>query len=149
MCEFAQAYDGILVQDECAMDSLKCEFEEVVKELNEKYPNQKKLKFNGHNGDSSGGQWRRISPTGAERRPAMIPTEINGIILTDDCIESIKTIQEGEYSWMETTLEKAIDLALDIDSPDIDSTNRLTLISEIRIIKKHIQSISSIQHPKK
>ena len=57
MCEFAQAYDGILVQDECAMDSLKCEFEEVVKELNEKYPNQKKLKFNGHNGDSSGGQW--------------------------------------------------------------------------------------------
>ena len=77
----------------------------------------------------------------------MIPTEINGIILTDDCIESIKTIQEGE--WMETTLEKAIDLALDIDSPDIDSTNRLTLISEIRIIKKHIQSISSIQHPKK
>ena len=50
---------------------------------------------------------------------------------------------------METTLEKAIDLALDIDSPDIDSTNRLTLISEIRIIKKHIQSISSIQHPKK
>ena len=79
----------------------------------------------------------------------MIPTEINGIILTDDCIESIKTIQEGEYSWLETTLEKAIDLALDIDSPDIDSTNRLTLISEIRIIKKHIQSISSIQHPKK
>ena len=44
MCEFAQAYDRILVQDECAMDSLKCEFEEV-------------LKFNGHNGDSSGGQW--------------------------------------------------------------------------------------------
>lgn len=43
---------------------------------------------------------------------------------------------------------KAIDLALDIDSPDIDSVNRLTLISEIRIIKKHIQSISSIQHPK-
>lgn len=41
MCEFAQAYDRILVQDECAMDSLKCEFEEVVKELNEKYPNQK------------------------------------------------------------------------------------------------------------
>ena len=31
MCEFAQAYDRILVQDECAMDSLKCEFEEVVK----------------------------------------------------------------------------------------------------------------------
>lgn len=30
---------------------------------------------------------------------------------------------------------KAIDLALDIDSPDIDSVNRLTLISEIRIIK--------------
>ena len=41
MCEFAQAYDRILVQDECAMDSLKCEFEEVVKELNEKYPNKK------------------------------------------------------------------------------------------------------------
>lgn len=41
MCEFAQAYNRILVQDECAMDSLKCEFEEVVKELNEKYPNQK------------------------------------------------------------------------------------------------------------
>lgn len=41
MCEFAQAYDRILVQDECAMDSLKCEFEKVVKELNEKYPNQK------------------------------------------------------------------------------------------------------------
>ena len=76
----------------------------------------------------------------------MIPTEINGIILTDDCIESIKTIQEGEYSWMETTLEKAIDLALDIDSPDIDSTNRLTLISEIRIIKKHIQSISTLKN---
>ena len=72
----------------------------------------------------------------------MTPTEINGIILTDDCISSIKTIQEA-------TLEKAIDLALDIDSPDIDSVNRLTLISEIRIIKKHIQSISSIQHPKK
>lgn len=68
----------------------------------------------------------------------MIPTEINGIILTDDCISSIKTIQEGEHSWMEATLEKAIDLALDIDSPDIDSVNRLTLISEIRIIKKHI-----------
>ena len=93
--------------------------------------------------------WRRISPTGAERRSAMTPTEINGIILTDDCISSIKTIQEGEHSWMEATLEKAIDLALDIDSPDIDSVNRLTLISEIRIIKKHIQSISSIQHPKK
>ena len=57
MCEFAQAYDRILVQDECAMDSLKCEFEEVVKELNDKYPHQKVLKFNGHNGDSSGGQW--------------------------------------------------------------------------------------------
>ena len=71
----------------------------------------------------------------------MTPTEINGIILTDDCISSIKTIQEGEHSWMEATLEKAIDLALDIDSPDIDSVNRLTLISEIRIIKKHIQSI--------
>ena len=79
----------------------------------------------------------------------MTPTEINGIILTDDCISSIKTIQEGEHSWMEATLEEAIDLALDIDSPDIDSVNRLTLISEIRIIKKHIQSISSIQHPKK
>ena len=38
MCEFAQAYDRILVQNECAMD-------------------QKVLKFNGHNGDSSGGQW--------------------------------------------------------------------------------------------
>ena len=74
----------------------------------------------------------------------MTPTEINCIILTDDCISSIKTIQEGEHSWMEATLEKAIDLAL-----DIDSVNRLTLISEIRIIKKHIQSISSIQHPKK
>ena len=57
MCEFAQAYDRILAQDECAMDSLKCEFEEVVKELNDKYPHQKVLKFNGHNGDSSGGQW--------------------------------------------------------------------------------------------
>ena len=57
MCEFAQAYDRILVQNECAMDSLKCEFEEVVKELNDKYPHQKVLKFNGHNGDSSGGQW--------------------------------------------------------------------------------------------
>ena len=68
----------------------------------------------------------------------MIPTEINGIILTDDCI-----------SWMEATLEKAIDLALDIDSPDIDSVNRLTLISEIRIIKKHIQAISNIQPLKK
>lgn len=74
----------------------------------------------------------------------MIPAEINGIILTDDCIESIKTIQEGEHSWMENILEKAIDLALDIDSPDIDSVNRLTLISEIRIIKKHIQAISNI-----
>ena len=72
----------------------------------------------------------------------MIPTEINGIILTDDCISSIKTIQEA-------TLEKAIDLALDIDSPDIDSVNRLTLISEIRIIKKHIQAISNIQPLKK
>ena len=74
----------------------------------------------------------------------MIPTEINGIILTDDCISSIKTIQEGEHSWMEATLEKAIDL-----SPDIDSVNRLTLISEIRIIKKHIQAISNIQPLKK
>lgn len=74
----------------------------------------------------------------------MTPTEINGILLTDDCVESIKTIQEGEHAWMETTLEKAIDLALDIDSPDIDSANRLTLISELRIIKKHIQAISSI-----
>lgn len=74
----------------------------------------------------------------------MIPTEINGIILTDDCISSIKTIQEGEHSWMEATLEKAIDLAL-----DIDSVNRLTLISEIRIIKKHIQAISNIQPLKK
>ena len=72
----------------------------------------------------------------------MIPAEINGIILTDDCIESIKT-------WMENILEKAIDLALDIDSPDIDSVNRLTLISEIRIIKKHIQAISNIQPLKK
>ena len=79
----------------------------------------------------------------------MIPAEINGIILTDDCIESIKTIQEGEHSWMENILEKAIDLALDIDSPDIDSVNRLTLISEIRIIKKHIQAISNIQPLKK
>lgn len=79
----------------------------------------------------------------------MKPTEINGIILTDDCISSIKTIQEGEHSWMETALEKVIDLALDIDSPDVDSANRLTLIYEIRVIKKHIQSISSIQHPKK
>jgi hypothetical protein len=50
---------------------------------------------------------------------------------------------------MEATLEKAIDLALDIDSPDIDSVNRLTLISEIRIIKKHIQAISNIQPLKK
>lgn len=33
MCDFAQAYDRILVQDKCAMDSLKCEFEEVVKNL--------------------------------------------------------------------------------------------------------------------
>lgn len=57
MCEFAQAYDRILVQDKCAMDSLKCEFEEVVKKLNEKYPNQKALKFNGHHDTSSGGQW--------------------------------------------------------------------------------------------
>ena len=79
----------------------------------------------------------------------MTPTEINGIILTDDCISSIKTIQEGEHSWMEATLEKAIYLDIDIDYPDIDYFNRLTIISEIRIIKKHIQSISSIQHPKK
>lgn len=75
----------------------------------------------------------------------MKPTEVNGIILTDDCISTIKTIQDGENSWMEATLEKAIDLALDIDSPDIDSVNRLTLISELRIIKKHIQSISKAQ----
>ena len=38
----------------------------------------------------------------------MTPTEINGIILTDDCISSIKTIQEGEHSWMEATLEKQL-----------------------------------------
>lgn len=57
MCEFALVYNRILVQDECAMDSLKCEFEEVVKELNEKYPNQKVLKFNDHHETSSGGQW--------------------------------------------------------------------------------------------
>ena len=79
----------------------------------------------------------------------MIPTEINGIILTDDSIESKNTIQEGEHSWMENTLEKAIDLALDIDSPDIDSVNRLTLISDIRIINMNIQAISNIQPLKK
>ena len=75
----------------------------------------------------------------------MTPTEINGIILTDNCIESIKTIQEGEHTWMETTLEKAIDLALDVDSPNVDSVNRLTLISELRLIKKHIQAISTLR----
>ena len=57
MCEFAQAYDRILVQDKCAMDSLKCEFEEVVKRLNEKYPNQKTLIFRSSHETSSGGQW--------------------------------------------------------------------------------------------
>lgn len=75
----------------------------------------------------------------------MKPTEINGIVLTDDCIASIRTFQEGEYTWMENTLEKAIDLALDIDAPDVNSVNRLSLISELRIIKKHILAISSIQ----
>lgn len=57
MCEFVQAYDRILVQDKCAMDSLKCEFEEVVNRLNEKYPKQKKLKFHSSHDTSSGGQW--------------------------------------------------------------------------------------------
>ena len=63
----------------------------------------------------------------------MTPTEINGIILTDDCISSIKTIQEGEHSWMEATLEKAIDLALDIDSPDTVSYTHLTLPTNSRV----------------
>ena len=57
ICEFVQAYDRILVQDKCAMDSLKCEFEEVVSRLNEKYPNQKELKFHCSHETSSGGQW--------------------------------------------------------------------------------------------
>lgn len=57
ICEFAQAYDRILVQDQCALDSLKCEFEEIVNRLNEKYPNQKPLKFRSFNDASSGGEW--------------------------------------------------------------------------------------------
>ena len=39
------------------MDSLKCEFEEVVKRLNEKYPNQKTLIFRSSHETSFGGQW--------------------------------------------------------------------------------------------
>lgn len=57
MCEFALVYDRILVQDECALDSLKCEFEETVQKLNEKYPKVKPLKFSGSYHASSSGQW--------------------------------------------------------------------------------------------
>ena len=120
------------------MDSLKCEFEEVVKELNEKYPNQKKLKFNGHNGDSSGGQWSiKLGDDDSNPVCYISYSKVRGhYSLEKDltywnrketshdtnrnqwhhphrcCISSIKTIQEGEHSWMEATLEKAIDLAL-------------------------------------
>ena len=57
MCEFAKVYERILIADKCALDALKCEFEETVKALNEKYPNQKLLTFSGYHEISSGGQW--------------------------------------------------------------------------------------------
>lgn len=56
MKEFAQAYERILIEDKQALDSLKCDFKDVINKLNEKYPNQKTLKFNEYH-DSRGGQW--------------------------------------------------------------------------------------------
>lgn len=54
--EFAQAYERILIEDKQALDSLKCDFKDVINKLNKKYPNQKNLKFNEYH-DSRGGQW--------------------------------------------------------------------------------------------
>lgn len=56
MKEFAQAYERILIEDKQALDSLKCDFKDVINKLNKKYPNQKTLKFYEYH-DSRGGQW--------------------------------------------------------------------------------------------
>ena len=57
MCEFAQAYDHILVQDRCAMDTLKCKFEEEVNKLNKKFHQQTALTFCEHLEMAFGGMW--------------------------------------------------------------------------------------------
>lgn len=57
MGEFALAYERILIEDKRALDSLKYDFKDVIKKLNEKYPNQKTLKFNEYHDSSRGGQW--------------------------------------------------------------------------------------------
>lgn len=43
MKEFAQAYERILIEDKQALDSLKCDFKDVINKLNKKTPTKKLL----------------------------------------------------------------------------------------------------------
>lgn len=57
MCEFAKAFDRLLITDQCALDSLKCSFETKVNELNQKYPKTKAITFSAGVFDSQDGQF--------------------------------------------------------------------------------------------
>lgn len=57
MCEFAKAFDRLLITDQCALDSLKCSFEAKVNELNQKYPKTKAITFSAGVFDSQDGQF--------------------------------------------------------------------------------------------
>lgn len=57
MCEFAKAFDRLLITDQCALDSLKCSFEAKVNELNQKYPKTKAITFSAGVFDSQDGRF--------------------------------------------------------------------------------------------
>lgn len=57
MCKFCKAYERILIQNKRALESLKCEFKDMINKLNETYPNQKALKFSEFQDSPKGGQW--------------------------------------------------------------------------------------------
>lgn len=56
MCEYVQGFERMIITDDASLDAMKCEIEEKVKALNEKYPRMKPLTYGADFFDGSSGQ---------------------------------------------------------------------------------------------
>lgn len=72
-------------------------------------------------------------------------TTINSVIITDEAIETIKELQEGDAKWLTESLENLIDFILDFGSQDDNPVQRLTMVTHIRILEQRLKSLSKLK----
>lgn len=72
-------------------------------------------------------------------------TTINGVTITDEAIDTIRELQEGDDEWLIKSLESMIDYILDYGSQKDEPAQRLSLITDIRSIELRIKSLSKLK----